>query len=804
MLQLHREQLRTRNERLCSEIDTIISRAEDLLWYAPATFPTGTKHNPDHTRTVEAIASMLMPQSLVQDLSDDELAILILSFHLHDLGMVGTEKDIASAEDREQVRRDHAIRIADKLVAKWKDLGFATQTYAEVVGEVCRWHRPDRESGVASWERLRESGILRPDCAIRLRVLASLIFAIDELHIGADRAPQREEDWLEIENPISRIHWQRHRCIEGPVPKPGSIYYQVRVRSSEEEEDLRTNVLLKAFQAVADTNAVLNAQGLASLNSIEIEWLRTADIRLRIVNAMSDLVQRAETDIVDSVSRSFEKQFQNQTSIEQVCVEKPSAESLRLQIRHQIDDAITKSLIRAKQDSQEKGLVLDVTSTESSKVFDLAKEADEAHVTLGRRFSTNNEFKILASEFGRQFSNENLSGFIHRTFGVDVNQPPNQFLQNLIRSTPSAGRVLRSIQPHPSILINRHLLTIGLLSAASFDTQRHPELMLEPKFRNSFKTVSCDIGKYCDEFYRFYEELALVGGYSEEQIQDSILGSKQDRESVNTENPVSLTVRQSFPRDLPVTSVSFAHLALAALRSGATVGFQSIDEAPIRIDVQNGEDTAPENDTPSTFTIGPGKPIPIKQVHLRGTLDIDVINRQVVSQVDDLNGNPCEKPFMVSMPTKAFSSKEEYNVTFDFYTPALTVAQLNAFDDIVSGEDEFVWEMRSPKGEKIGSQVLPPETLANSEPSQLEKSIFGTLEKVDCETYYPMWLDRDEFNGLLAIPESCRELLAKYKGIPLKEKPQVSSVFLRFANAAGVDFEEKFLGFQGNFYQHPP
>ncbi len=120
--------LRTRNMDLCHQAQHLITRAKEVLPHTLPTFPSGTAHGPEHTTTVERISHLIIAGDVASNLNDFELFFHVLSCHYHDLGMAGTEADNETPETRDQVRRDHAVRIAEILNSRWEELGFDNPT----------------------------------------------------------------------------------------------------------------------------------------------------------------------------------------------------------------------------------------------------------------------------------------------------------------------------------------------------------------------------------------------------------------------------------------------------------------------------------------------------------------------------------------------------------------------------------------------------------------------------------------------------------------------------------------------------
>jgi hypothetical protein len=228
------EVLRARNPDVADQAMRVIREAHRVLEYTVSTFSGGTDHTARHTTTVESIGRMLLPDAFLAVLTDEELFFLGVACHYHDLAMAGTEADERSPEAKEQVRRDHAVRVGTRVREKWAELGFEDERTAQVLGEVCRGHRPKKNTeGAANWDELNRVDVLGPGRSVRVRLLSAIVYAIDELHLGADRAPARVQNWRDIRNEEDRRHWgatcrhQRTRPGLGGTAFPGQRYTEV-------------------------------------------------------------------------------------------------------------------------------------------------------------------------------------------------------------------------------------------------------------------------------------------------------------------------------------------------------------------------------------------------------------------------------------------------------------------------------------------------------------------------------------------------------------------------------------------------
>ena len=514
-----RDCLRARNKAVFDETVNLVNEAQPLLWHTLSTFPSGTSHTPEHTATVEQIASMLIPDAILELLNDDELQLLVLGCHYHDLGMAGTEKENATPESQEQARRDHAIRIGDVLKERWQEFRFRDHALADALAQVCRGHRPQKVDGIASWDSTRETGILAPGRTVRLRVVSALVYAADELHIGADRATVKEEQWLQIMNEESRRHWRRHQLIQGPAVVDGHLRFEVLPPTVAVERDLRTQVLRKALLAIRASNELLAIQGIeGTLRPITIAWNRDPLWRLLVVRQLSDLVPRSTGEIRAEVMSAYTAataDFEDLTNYFRV--EYDDETSLSAEIDRVISDYCCRGYLQSN-DSQDEALVLNTDMASANVFFRAAKQADELDVLFEGRYAAHYDFELQRSPYGIRHAELSMQPTVHSAYGLLPTSSAEKPISELLQLSPTARRLAIEGSPSPGVLSKPHVLALTVLSGASLDLLRDPTLILGAEFRTAYKTLTAFVINGQNAFTRLMEELALVDGYTHEQL----------------------------------------------------------------------------------------------------------------------------------------------------------------------------------------------------------------------------------------------------------------------------------------------
>lgn len=114
-----------RHDGLCANVDKLIEKIQPILdTIGKDTFADYTLHNPLHSRKLLHLAGYIIPDEVLSHLSSLELTVLIMSFYLHDLGMVLLYDDKAKilASDDFQAFIDTKESISSKFTAIRKEI----------------------------------------------------------------------------------------------------------------------------------------------------------------------------------------------------------------------------------------------------------------------------------------------------------------------------------------------------------------------------------------------------------------------------------------------------------------------------------------------------------------------------------------------------------------------------------------------------------------------------------------------------------------------------------------------------------
>jgi hypothetical protein len=602
-----REHLRTRNAELLALVEGIVEKATPNLWHTIATFPTGTSHTPEHTQMVERIAGKLFSDSILSQLSPDEVATLILACHFHDLGMVGTEQDNLSEESRDQVRHEHAVSIGRRIRENWRTFGFQNEINAIALADVCRGHRPTKVEGEVTWDDLPRDQIVGEDRVVRIRLVAAMIYASDELHLGEERAPQREEEFLEVRNTESLLHWRRHQSISGPVLMGGQICFDAIVRTIPSQRDL-IGTIQKAKNAIRHLNAQLTHEGIAgAVPILNIRWKRTDLWHLLIGQITSDLRPKSPHQIKEEVNGVYAE------SLGDLIAECPFDQNAESEIKRAIQDLKTDATLVSSGDRDL--LSLSTKPRIVSKLLNFAKEADKLDLLFPSTESASYEHCIYQSACGRSFVQDHLLPKVDQDYGMGISSSPiSEHLRTCIQHSPTAARVIQQISLPPSAMSHTDLLEYAVVAGICGDLINDPELILDSRFRQATNSLFQHAVERLPGFLLFAKELAIINKLEMDKLAD-VMVRKVDPEALPGGEPTTFTITQQYSAERKHWSLGNIHLASS--RAGIDITILNSRFAPFQIKSSGevGMNGILPTVEPISITIGysaetPGTPVP--------------------------------------------------------------------------------------------------------------------------------------------------------------------------------------------------
>jgi hypothetical protein len=692
------DDLQSRNERLADKARGLIRESHRYLGFTLSTFPGFTDHTSRHTTTVEQIASMFLPDAFLAALRDEELFFLAVACHYHDLAMAGTEADERTPETREQVRSEHAIRVGTILRQHWAELGFEDERTAEVLGEVCRGHRPKKNrDGEATWDELHSVEVLGPNVSVRVRLLSALIYAIDELHLGADRAPARVQNWRDISDEESHRHWRFHQAVNGPDrTASGSILFQVNANTPGFEEKIRAQVFRKALAAVRDLRRQAKVDGVTvPLPNIELEWNRQRTWEALLSLVCSDRHPRTKDEIVQAILDSFAGLTAQRTDLTGLCMERGNTEDeLRAGVRRCVDDASTcRHVVEADASG---GLILSDAENVADVLLSRMREADERDRLFLGRYQANWEEQLFESQYGRTYVASCVLPAVERSYTVPLTQRPElDPLRVILENCPTAARLVRDYAPPPSNLVKEPLLAHAVLTGALFDLHADPDRLLCRPLRAALQALAGPNSAIAQTL-RLLEEMALVGGFTTEQVQEAHTISEAAQQALDRVIPadqpeVLIGLTQTLPRDAPTATTSLTRLLLASRRAGTPILLTNAPGQPLDLQV------TPEAALPAPVTdsfvlgVGPGEPLPAGPFRLPARIEVNRPSRTVRFYLGRFDtAGPTPYPVVVTVP-RPTRPNERPTVGFGAFIqwPELTVRDLKslaAANQVICGD----------------------------------------------------------------------------------------------------------------------
>jgi len=237
-----------------------------------------TLHDGDHLFRVLQLMEKLLTKSKVQDMSQPELMLLILSAVFHDIGMSPSESDIltwrkvwdlkpeinkseeskfnefkrfySSRPDQDEIisklikegknseadtikgylitefiRQTHADRAREIISQGWEDkIKFRDTDLTVEFAQICFSHNED----ALSLLELDRGYLCGPEIYACLPLIGVLLRLADILDFDAKRTPAVLYSHLYVRHPVSLAEWNKHRAVEAWEINPDLIQFSAK------------------------------------------------------------------------------------------------------------------------------------------------------------------------------------------------------------------------------------------------------------------------------------------------------------------------------------------------------------------------------------------------------------------------------------------------------------------------------------------------------------------------------------------------------------------------------------------------
>lgn len=266
--------------KLSSLVLKTVEHISPLLCKIPENMPEFTLHDPAHSAKIIEIMAKILPTPVLDGLNAIEVALLILSAYLHDVGMTSDRKEkekiISSDEDfnilfksnidkfqkfeqyklegnhrastfiqdqifTEYLRRNHvkrsALFIATNLNSGEHTLSYQGIPFYKLLIKICDGHGE-------SVQKLKDNTIwpretLIGENIVNVQFLSLILRLADILDLDSERTPKVIYEFVNPEDPISILEWKKHRSIIGTSFTDKKILFEAECSSPEVERALK-------------------------------------------------------------------------------------------------------------------------------------------------------------------------------------------------------------------------------------------------------------------------------------------------------------------------------------------------------------------------------------------------------------------------------------------------------------------------------------------------------------------------------------------------------------------------------------
>lgn len=266
--------------KLSSLVLKTVEFISPLLHKIPENMPEFTLHDPAHSAKIVEIMAKILPKPVLKGMNAIEIALLILSAYLHDIGMTcdreEKEKIISSDENfntlfksnidkfqkfeqyklegnhrastfiqdqifTEYLRRNHvkrsALFIASNLNSGEYILSYHGIPFYKLLIKICDGHGE-------SVQKLKDNTIwpretLIGENIVNVQFLSLILRLADILDLDSERTPRVIYEFVNPEDPTSILEWKKHRSIIGTSFTDKKILFEAECSTPEVERALK-------------------------------------------------------------------------------------------------------------------------------------------------------------------------------------------------------------------------------------------------------------------------------------------------------------------------------------------------------------------------------------------------------------------------------------------------------------------------------------------------------------------------------------------------------------------------------------
>jgi hypothetical protein len=399
--------------------------------------------------------------------------------------------------------------------------------------------------------------------------------------------------------------------------------------------------------------------------------------------ACSNLRPPSRDEVAQALLDQFAAQTATSIDLSGLCTEQGNTEDeLRANARRCVDDAVTcHQLVEATGNSG--GYVLSTEETVANFLFTCLRKADELDRLFLGLYAATWEELLFSSPYGRAYVTNSVLPVVSRSYSLPLAaRPETDPARTLLEYCPSAARLVLQFRPPPSNLVKESLLNVAALAGALYDLHADPNRLLNIRVREAVRAIAGSDERMASTI-RLLEEIALLGGFTDEQVRESFEFSDAGRRVLDALIPdgpgYEINVTQTVPSDAPASTTHLPRLLLASQRAATPIQLANAPDHVLTVRVTADQGLPTPSSDPVMLEVGPGPAQPFGLARLPPHIQVNRQTQTIRLSLGrfDIDSCPAPYPVIVRLPTPP-PPGERPTVQFaaSIHWPALTVRDL--------------------------------------------------------------------------------------------------------------------------------